>query len=143
MEGNLEAARCRTDAGVPIYFGKKVEGRKSELPTFTRLVFRARASTPTTLQVSLITTDAGAAGTAVPVGTEWKEIASSINSLQPTGFLLLPRPYPGFQPLLFKTEGVKPFHLSAAERLEIRFQPSAGGTTSPLTVEVGAVWLAK
>jgi hypothetical protein len=129
--------------GFQFYFPDKVQGRKSELSYFTRMVVSVKASAATNLKVSLITTGADAYGAVVPVSSEWQDIQIPLSSLQQTDFLLLPRPYPGFQPLLFKAEGKRPFVLTEAERLEVRFEENKSTVASPLTIEVGAVWLMK
>lgn len=129
--------------GFQLFFREKVQGRKGELPRFTKMIIRAKASAATNVQVSLITTMAMAYGAVVSVGKEWQEMEIPLSHLQPTDFLLLPRPYPGFQPLLFKAEGTASFSITDAERLEVRFGITTGSAASPLTVEVGDVWLMK
>ncbi|MDQ3278605.1 MAG: hypothetical protein M3Q06_09775, partial [Bacteroidota bacterium] len=73
------------------------------------------------------------------LGKEWTEIEIPLNRLQPASFLLLPRPYPSFQPLEFQTAKKAPFTIAAIERLEV----SIGPTPRPLQVEIAGVWLAK
>lgn len=84
-------------------FGEKIAGRRSELSSFRKIVIRAKASAATTAKLSLITEDAFAYAAPVPLTTEWQDIEIPLNTMQQDSFLLLPRPYPGFQPLEFST----------------------------------------
>lgn len=45
---------------------------------------------------------------AIRPGTEWQEIRIPVSSLQADASLLLPRPYPGFQPLFFRSSENNP-----------------------------------
>ncbi len=125
--------------GFQTYFGETISVRSYELSQFTKLVIKAKASAPTRAKVSLLTTDAAAYGATVDLDTEWKEIELPLRSLQPTSYLLLPRPYPGFQPLDFQLAKTPPFAINSIERLEVSVQPAA----LPLQWEVAGVWLAR
>jgi hypothetical protein len=65
-----------------------------------------------------------------------------LSSLTRDSFLLLPRPYPGFLPLYFKSESTVPFKLKDAERLEFRWKP-AGKTDEKNSIEISEVWFEK
>ncbi|HEV7330368.1 MAG TPA: cellulase family glycosylhydrolase [Flavisolibacter sp.] len=125
--------------GFQTYFREKIAGRSGELSSFSKLVIRARASETTTAKVALITNGADAYATTVNLGNEWKEIEVPLSSLQPGSFLLLPRPYPGFQPLEFQSSKAAPFAIADIERLEVSVDPVA----QALYWEIGGVWLAK
>jgi len=96
---------------------------------FTKLVVRARG---TQLKVSLITYDADAYSTTLQLSQEWKDYEIPLATLQPDSFLLLPRPYPSFLPLYFKSAGNRPLDITKAEKIEFNG-----------SVEVEAVWLRK
>ena len=125
--------------GWQYYFKEKIEGRKSELSSFNKIVIRAKASNATSAKLSLITEDAFAYAATVSLSKDWQNIEVPLSSLQQDSFLLLPRPYPGFQPLTFRAAGTSPFDLKEAEKLEVSF----GNTSGPLAVEVESVWLEK
>jgi hypothetical protein len=59
--------------------------------------------------------------------------------------LLLPRPYPGFQPLWFKSEKNQFFDLSQAEKIEITIGQGLQETQygKPHVVEIESVLLSK
>lgn len=137
----VNMTRTATDqrTGFQYYFRDQLAGRSGELSAFTKLVVRARASENTNAKISLLSTSADAYGTTIQLSPEWKEIEVPLSSLQPTSFLLLPRPYPGFQPLEFQSAKPSPFAIADLERVEI----SVGPTSQPLQWEMGGVWLAK
>ena len=126
--------------GWQYYFTDKIQGRRDELSTFTKLVLRARALQNTSAKLALITAGADAYASTVSLTTEWKEIEIPLSSLQNSSFLLLPRPYPGFLPLRFTSAGTRPFNLADAERLEITF---GEGATSSVSIEVESIRLEK
>ncbi|RYZ22058.1 MAG: hypothetical protein EOO16_10520 [Chitinophagaceae bacterium] len=49
--------------------------------------------------------------------------------------LLLPRPYPGFQPLWFKPAGMPKLHVANIDKIQFSFE-GAAGNAAPQTVEV-------
>ena len=122
------------------YFGDKVRGRSQELSSFTKLVVKARAAQELPFKVSLVTRDAQAFSTLVKAGKEYNEIEIPLSLLQADSMLLLPRPYPGFQPLWFHSASSKPFDSSEIERLEIRFARE-GKSPGDVVLEIASVWL--
>ena len=122
-------------------FGDKILGRKAELSSFTKLVIRARSQQEIKLKLSLITADADAYTTSVSLTKDWKEIEIPLSSLQKDAFLLLPRPYPGFLPLRFKTAQNKPLNIRDIEKLEISFDENIQSTSERVSIEVESVWL--
>ncbi|MBB1284434.1 cellulase family glycosylhydrolase [Flavisolibacter sp. BT320] len=139
MRANMTKPVAGQRMGFQSYFLDELAGRISEVSSFTKLVVRARASENTSAKISLITTDADAYGTAINLSPEWKELEIPLSSLQSTSFLLLPRPYPGFQPLEFQSANSSPFAVTDIERLELSIGPIA----QPVQWEIGGVWLAK
>ncbi len=124
-------------------FSDKILGRKAELSSFTKLVIRARSQQEMKLKLSLITADADAYTTSVSLTKDWKEIEIPLNSLQKDAFLLLPRPYPGFLPLRFKTAQNKLLNIRDIEKLEISFDENIQSIPVPVSIEVESVWLKK
>jgi hypothetical protein len=128
--------------GWQYYFGDKISGRMHELPTYSKLVVRARAEQQLKVKVSIITSYADAFASSITLTKEWKEIEIPLSSLQRDSFLLLPRPYPGFLPLKFKASSTKPFNIVDAERIEISFGEGVQSST-PISIEVESAWLKK
>ncbi len=84
---------------------------------------RARTANdePVQMKLALITKDAQAFATYPILTNQFKEIEIPLHTLMPDSSLLLPRPYPGFLPLWFKSSSNMPFNLIDAERVEVSF----------------------
>jgi hypothetical protein len=103
------------------YITSKLEGRQEELPSFSKLVIRARSGTAMKIKLNLITRQADAWSATIDLDENMREIEIPLSSLKKDSFLLLPRPYPGFLPLSFKSESNKNFNISDVEKLEVSF----------------------
>lgn len=125
--------------GFQSYFGDKLKGRQSELPSFTKLVLRVRATNPVKAKISLITNDALCFSGTINVSNEWADVRIALNTLEADSFLLLPRPYPGFLPLWFKTVATGNFNLADAEKLQF----ICTGEGKAVDMEIAAIWLEK
>jgi len=126
--------------GWQYYFGDKIHGRRDELPVFTKLIVKARSSGELPFTISLITTDAQAFSAQLKAGKEFSAIEIPLNKLQADSMLLLPGPYPGFQPLWFRSASRKPFDSKDMEKLEVRFGRD-GIPGGEATLEIESVWL--
>jgi hypothetical protein len=122
--------------GWQYFFAEKISGRSEELKDFTKLVVRARSPQEVKLKIALITTEADAFSAVIQLSKDWRDIEIPLSALQPDSFLLLPRPYPGFLPLHFKSAGARPFDITKMEKIQLSF-----GEPYPVGVEVTAVWL--
>lgn len=127
--------------GWQAYFGDKISGRKGELPAFTKLVIKARSAEEGKAHISLIDEDATAYGASVALSREWKTIELAVASLQKDSMLLLPRPYPGFQPLWFVSSSKNGLRIERIEKLEVRF--AAVEAFKPASIEVQWIRLKK
>jgi len=125
--------------GFQVYFGDKLKGRQSELPSFTKLVVRVRAENPVKAKLSLITNDALCFSGNISAGNEWTDIRIPLSSLQVDSFLLLPRPFPGFLPLWFKSTAAGSFNIAEAEKMQV----ICYGEGKMADLEIAAVWLEK
>ncbi|MEO7982577.1 MAG: membrane or secreted protein [Bacteroidota bacterium] len=125
--------------GWQFYFGDKLKGRATELSAFNYIVIKARAESTVMAKISLVTSNATSYSARIDAGTEWKEIRIPVSSLQPDSFLLLPRPYPGFLPLWFKTGTTGNFYLPDAEKLQV----ICYGEGKTADLEISSIWLEK
>jgi hypothetical protein len=126
--------------GWQYYFEDKIKGRKDELPSFTKVVVKARSLQELPFTLSLVTTDAQAFSAPVKAGKEFTEIEIPLSKLQLDSILLLPQPYPGFQPLWFHASSAKPLDNRNIEKLEIRFSRE-GLPAGDVSLEIASVWL--
>ncbi len=128
-------------------FTAALQYRTTELSSFDTLVIRARATQPqqAIVKLVLVTKDGYAFATPVLLQTEFSDIAIPLNTMMPDSCLLLPRPYPGFQPLWFKAAGQQAFQLADAEKLQLIAQPGTVPVSAeqPFSLDVEKVWLQK
>jgi hypothetical protein len=125
--------------GFQFYFGDKLKGRQPELASFTKVVLRVRAENPVKAKLSLITNDALCFSGNISAGNEWSDIRISLAGMQQDSFLLLPRPYPGFLPLWFKSNATGQLNIADTEKLQI----ICYGEEKPVDIEIASVWLEK
>lgn len=100
------------------YVGDKLAGRKSEIQNFKHIVVRVRADSAVTSKLGLVTDQALVFSHELNPGKEWKEIRIPIDAMRADSLLLLPRPYPGFLPLWFKSSATGSPDLSTLDRLQ-------------------------
>jgi hypothetical protein len=140
----LNKPALKQTMGWQYFFADKIRGRNTELSSFKKLVVIARSVQGAKVKIALITKDAQAFAAYLPLKASFNEIEIPLSSLKKDSCLLLPRPYPGFQPLWFMSHATNPFNSNDIEKLEISFgaieQEQVG---KPLGVEVASVWLTK
>jgi hypothetical protein len=129
--------------GWQFYFADQLKGRQTDIASFTKLVVRAKADSPDNvhMKLSLITTDAQGFATDIILSNEMKEYEIPLSILKKDSVLLLPRPYPGFQPLWFQSAATKPFAIEDAEKLQVIFGNKQEQNDRPCGIEVESVWL--
>ena len=115
----------------------QLQGRSAQEPAFTTLVLRARSATatPATARVALITGNANAFVAELPLQPYFTDLEIPLQQLTPGQSLLLPRPYPGFQPLWFKGAGAASLNISQLDKIEI------SGVGRSYTIEIESLWL--
>ncbi|RKD15066.1 hypothetical protein BCY91_05930 [Pelobium manganitolerans] len=108
--------------GWQTYIGDLVQNRKADLQNFVQLNIKASSSFKNaTAKVALITKDGNAYAGNFTVTDSVTTAQIPLSNLKPEAMLLLPRPYPGFQPLFYQTNMPKTFSLADVERLEITY----------------------
>jgi len=118
--------------GLQYDFLKKTTGRLPDLSTLDQLVIRARGTGRA--HVVLTDGDGFSYGTDITLGSDMQDLVPQ--NWQPDSCWLMPRPYPGFQPLWFKAAGsFPPFSLSNMEKVQISTE---GGN-----LEIASIWLEK
>jgi hypothetical protein len=107
--------------GWQLFIAGKLKNRQSELNGFDRIVVRAR--TPDTasslLKVSLLNRDGISFSVYVTLTNSFQDIEIPFSAFKQDSTLLLPRPYPGFQPLFHQGAGLKNLILNEIEKLQV------------------------
>jgi hypothetical protein len=134
--------------GFQYAFVDKFKGRKEELNSFDKIVVRARATptTPVNAKVTFTCADASSMSAPITLTDAFQDIEIPLHSFTPDAAMLMPRPYPGFLPLVFKgavsSKGVK---LSEAQRIELTIGSGIPSLelSKPYTIDVECIWLKK
>jgi hypothetical protein len=122
------------------YISDKLKARVLNIDSFKQLVVRVKGinAEPTRLKIALLTQNGAAFSTDILLTGDFQNLKIPFNSLKKDSALLLPRPYPGFQPLMFLSASNEKFNLRDVERLQILF---ADDQTSSGSFELESVWL--
>ncbi|MEO6456214.1 MAG: membrane or secreted protein, partial [Ginsengibacter sp.] len=133
--------------GFQYFFADKLKGRITEAEVLSKLFIRARTSEPYPLKakVTLTNRDAVSVSSFITLTNNFQDIEVPLDNLTPDSALLLPRPYPGFMPLRFKSASVEPFKLTGAEKIEITIGSDiqASEFKKPYSIEVESIWFQK
>ena len=109
--------------GVERFIGDEIAGRRTE--EFSRLVIRGRSAGK--LKITLINGNSEAWSTTVQLPDSLGDVGVPFSQLTDDGFLLLPRPYPGFLPLRFKYSGGQgAFSWRDIEKIQITMEGGVG-----------------
>jgi hypothetical protein len=134
--------------GFQYSFVEKLAGRQSELSSFDKIVVRARSSniSPVKAKVVFTCSNGSSMSAFITVTNTFQDIEIPLNTFISDGALLMPRPYPGFLPLVFKGPsspgGLK---LSEAEKIELTIGSglSPSDLKQPYTLDIECIWLKK
>jgi hypothetical protein len=132
--------------GVQHFFAGKLKGRMTEADLAGKLMIRARTgeTRPLKAKITLTNADAVSVSSFITLTDQFTDIEVPMNNLVPDSALLLPRPYPGFQPLKFKAAGsVVSFKLYEMEKIEITIGSDVlpAEFNKPYSAEIASVWL--
>ena len=115
--------------GFQLYIGDKVKSRLPEVATYSKIAVRARLQSGQAgkLKITLINNDASAYSAGVDLSGQFATIEIPLSDFIPDSSLLLPRPYPGFEPLWFKASSFGGVNISKLDKL----QAIAGNDLAP------------
>lgn len=128
-------------------FADQLKGRKSEADAFTKIVVRARTLEDKSVEarIAFVNKNASAFAAKVMLSNQFQDIEIPLSALQPDASLLLPRPYPGFMPLWFKSNSTESFKFSDIEKVEFtvgsNLQPS--NFNQPYSFQIESIILRK
>jgi len=134
--------------GLQHFFADKLKARHSELASFDKLVIRAKTTNSRAIKLKVILTTADAVSFAgdVTLSDHFEDIELPLTNLGLDSSMLLPRPYPDFMPLFFKSSAsAKSFKLSEAEKIEVLtgYDILPVNVGKPYTLEIASIWLEK
>jgi hypothetical protein len=136
----------KQSTGWQIFVANQLKGRSAELASFTKLVIRAKTANPqpVKLKVAMIDADGSSNASFITLNQQYRDIEILLSSLRTDSVLLLPRPYPSFMPLWFKSTADN-FKLNQSDKLEVSFvvdslQPQFKSTQS---VEIESIKMVK
>jgi hypothetical protein len=127
--------------GMQHFIGDKLKQRISELDSFSKIVIRARTENkdPVIIKIALVDQYGTAYSYTVAINSGRQDIELPLSNFKPDSALLMPRPYPGFQPLYFKSSVTGgSLKLKDIEKLEISTSPafqSSNGKNYSLEIE--------
>jgi hypothetical protein len=128
------------------YIADKLKGRKQEIASFDKIVVRARSANaePAKMKIVLLTKDGSAFSTSISITNQFQNIEIPFSSFKSDSALLLPRPYPGFQSLMFKSAVTEPLRMNNIDKLQVVIGGEslpAGITTT--SIELESIFLQK
>jgi hypothetical protein len=100
------------------YVADKMVGRQTESSSWKNLVVVVRADSVGVAKIAIVTKDALVFSHIINADSEWREVKIPVSSMQVDSLLLLPRPYPGFLPLWFKSAATGRPDLWALDKLQ-------------------------
>ena len=119
--------------GFQVYFGDRMKTANAKQAGLDTLVIRARSTqSASVIRLGLIDVNGHFFAARVELGTDFKTIKVPLNSLKQGAQLLLPRPYPGFQPLYAQSSAAATFDVRLCEKVEVTFEQG---------LEVSAIYL--
>lgn len=110
--------KAGTEPGIAAIEGFVKEKIKLFDNNAARIIISLKASKNTSCKIALVDTD-GQAYSKTFFVTGAMQVEIPLVELRPDDALLLPRPYPGFQPLYFKSSSRKKFNLAAIEKFQL------------------------
>lgn len=145
----LSITEMKTDEvmGFQAFIGDKLKQRGSELNSFDKIIVRGKTTStqPITIKITLVDKNGFAFASTFLVTDNFRDIELPMSNFKPDSALLLPRPYPGFQPVYFKSStSNEVFDLDAIEKMQVSTAPSLHSSNSGTYIfEIESVKLGK
>lgn len=133
--------------GLQTFIGDKIKQRISEANSFDKIIILAKTTNaqPVNVKITLVDKNGSAFASSIVVANNFQYLELPLANLKPDSALLMPRPYPGFQPLYFKSSATNEiFNLANIEKMEITITPSLQPTNNKIySFEIESVKLDK
>jgi hypothetical protein len=116
----------KLSGGVECFVGDKISGRKTE--DFGEVVIRGKTDSVGRFKIMLIDGNGDVWSAFIGLTDSLRDVVLPFSKLAPDdGFLLLPRPYPGFMPMRFSYSGAHgPFNWRDTEKIQITMEDGKG-----------------
>lgn len=122
LRASLSKAAGNERIGFEHYCAAGIRGRGQAADRFQKIMIRGLAEKePMAVTITLVMRDATAFSARVILDTAFGEKAIPLEAFKASSFLLLPRPYPGFLPLWFRTAAASPMRVSDVEKVQLLF----------------------
>jgi hypothetical protein len=131
--------------GWKIYVGDKVAGRRTSLDSFGNLVVKVKSTNRAhvVLRIILVDRNGGAFSTPVTISNNYAHHTVPIGRFKFGSMMLLPRPFPPFLPLWFRSSELAPRTLSGLQDIEeVQFlvEQNVEDTAESYGFEIESVW---
>lgn len=137
---SMNAPEKESLLGFQTYIADYLAGRIGDLAGMNMLVIRVKSNTINTkVKVGLIDAAAHFFSKEISANQEFQEIEIPLSQLTADQQLLLPRPYPGFLPLYYRSPSKAAFDLKQVEKLEVTF--ASGLLNQSVTLTVSSIYL--
>ncbi len=108
--------------GLQVFVKALLRDTASNLQEYKTLTLQIEGQKQTSAKVILVDQHASAVSATFKVEADGSSIDVPINSLKPDAFMLLPRPYPGFQELYFSRPDKGKFNMQNLEKIQVLLQ---------------------
>lgn len=133
--------------GFQHYIGDKLKQRNAELNSFDKIVVRAKTTStqPMNIKLILVNKNGSAFSATCTLSADFQDIELPLSNFKTDAALLMPRPYPGFQPLYFKSSANNEiFKTGDIEKIQVTTSPSLQSSNSKsYNFEIESVKLTK
>jgi hypothetical protein len=130
--------------GFQHYVGDKLEGRKAEI--FSKVLVKAKTNeaTASVAKIILIDSDANAFSAKITLSQKLETKELLLSDFKPDAYILMPRPYPQFQAVLFNSNAVKTLDISKIESVEVIMgEPVSPSDKKSYSIEIEQIKLLK
>jgi hypothetical protein len=109
----------RQTGGAQVYVRDFLDNGAVSLSDFKAISIAISGDKQSSAKIILVDVQGNAVAATFPIGTQASDVSMPLNTLKPAEFMLLPRPYPGFQPLYFSAKTTQAFNLKQLEKIQV------------------------
>lgn len=109
-------------AALQVYVKELLSGMRPPIADYKTIALNIVGQRASSAKVVLIDEDANAVSATIAIGTTETDVDVPLTRLEASSFMLLPRPYPGFQALYFEPKDKKAFNIQKLEKIQVLLQ---------------------